>query len=132
MKNAFYFMLQKLSQFLRYSHFCPDFLVIQENGLVRKLRLISKFVTSQTGQQIITLHVSPNISRSKGNQTMKFGQLIKYNGRNSFHQKSCRKQGRETSSRPLLVFLETFIKSRSKRSTPKFQYVLVVIYLDIQ
>ena len=36
-------------------------------------------MTSQTRQQIITLHILPkNISRSKGNQTMKFGQLIKH------------------------------------------------------
>ena len=33
-------------------------------------------MTSQTGQQIITIQILPNISRSKGNQTMKFGQLI--------------------------------------------------------
>ena len=33
-------------------------------------------MTSQTGKQIITIHVLPNISRSKGNQAMKFGQLI--------------------------------------------------------
>ena len=30
----------------------------------------------QTGQQIITTHILPNILRSKGNQTFKFGQLI--------------------------------------------------------
>ena len=28
-------------------------------------------VTSQTGEQILTRHILPNISRSKGNQTMK-------------------------------------------------------------
>ena len=33
-------------------------------------------MTSQTGKQISTIHVLPNISRSKGNQAMKFGQLI--------------------------------------------------------
>ena len=32
----------------------------------------------------------PNITRGKGNKTMKFGQLIEYNKRNIFHQKSCR------------------------------------------
>ena len=36
-------------------------------------------MTSEPGQQTITIHILPNISRSKGNQTMKFGQLIKYN-----------------------------------------------------
>ena len=32
-------------------------------------------MTSQTGQQIITIHMLPNISRSKDNQAKKFGQL---------------------------------------------------------
>ena len=42
-----------------------------------------------------------NISRSKGNHTMKFGNLIKYNKRNIFLQITCREWGRETSSRSL-------------------------------
>ena len=41
-------------------------------------------MTSQTEQQIITIHILPNIARNKGNQAMKFGQLIKYNVRNIF------------------------------------------------
>ena len=36
-------------------------------------------MTSQSGQQTIVMHILPNISRSKGNQTIKFGQLIEYN-----------------------------------------------------
>ena len=51
---------------------------------MRKLRLITKFMTSQTGQQIIAIHILPNISGSKRNQAMKFGQLIEYNMRNIF------------------------------------------------
>ena len=51
---------------------------------------------SHFGQQIITIHILPNVSRSKGNQTMKFGQLIEYSARNIFLQKSCRKWDRET------------------------------------
>ena len=38
-------------------------------------------MTSQPGQQTIAIHILPNISRSKDNQTMKFGQLIEYNMR---------------------------------------------------
>ena len=53
-----------------------------ENGLIRKLRLTSKIRTSFTGKQIITILILPHISRSKGNQTMKFGQLTQYNVRN--------------------------------------------------
>ena len=42
----------------------------------------------------------PNICRSKGNQTMKFGQLIGYNLRNIFLERSYTKCGGETSPRP--------------------------------
>ena len=35
-------------------------------------------MVSSTGKQIILIHILPNISRSKDNQTMKFGQLIVY------------------------------------------------------
>ena len=38
-------------------------------------------MTSQPGKQIISIHILPNISRSKGNPAMKFGQLIEYNMR---------------------------------------------------
>ena len=38
-----------------------------------------------------------NITRSKGNQTMKFGQLTECNMRNSFLEKSYAKCGGETS-----------------------------------
>ena len=41
-------------------------------------------MTLETGKQIITIHVLPNISRSKDNEAMKFCQLIEYNMRNSF------------------------------------------------
>ena len=44
---------------------------------------------SQPGLQTILIHILPNISQSKGNQTVKIGQLIEYN-RNIFLQKLCR------------------------------------------
>ena len=44
-------------------------------------------MTSQTEQQIIAIHILPNISRSKGNLTMKFGQIIKYSMKNIFVKK---------------------------------------------
>ena len=46
------------------------------NGFIRKLRLISKFMTSQSGKQKIAIQILLNISRNKDNQTMKFGQLM--------------------------------------------------------
>ena len=45
---------------------------------------------SQAGQQIITIHILSNISRSECNHAIKFGQLIKYKVRNVVFQKSCR------------------------------------------
>ena len=42
---------------------------------------------SQTGKQLIIIHILPNISRSKGNQTIKFSQLIEYDMRNIFSEK---------------------------------------------
>ena len=33
-------------------------------------------MTSQPGKQAVAINISPNISRSKGNQAIKFGQLI--------------------------------------------------------
>ena len=61
-------------------------------------------MTSQPDLQTVAIHILPNISQSKCNQTMKFGQIIEYNKRNIFHQKLCGKLGRETSSRPLFIF----------------------------
>ena len=57
-------------------------------------------MTSQPGKQIIAIHLSPNISRSKGNQAMKFGHLLKNNMRNIFLEKSYTKCGEETIARP--------------------------------
>ena len=62
--------------------------------------LISKFMTSQTVQEIIRIHILPNIFRSKSNHTMTFCQLMEYNVRNIFLQKLCTKCGGEASSRP--------------------------------
>ena len=56
-------------------------------------------MTSQPGQQAIVIHILPNILRSKGNQTKKFGQFIDYDMRNMFLQKSYTKCGGKTSPR---------------------------------
>ena len=56
-------------------------------------------MTSQLGKQI-AIHILPNISRNKGNQTMKFGQLIEYSIRNIFLENSYTKYGAETIPRP--------------------------------
>ena len=52
-KNAFYFLLNAF--FRQKNFFVLTFFIVYENDFTRKLRLISKFMTSQTGQQIITI-----------------------------------------------------------------------------
>ena len=42
---------------------------------------------SQPGKQTIAIHMLPNTSRSKDNQTMNFGFLIEYIMRNIFPEK---------------------------------------------
>ena len=51
---------------------------------MRKIRLISKFITPQYGEQRIKIHILTNISRSKGNQILKFGQGKQCSKRNIF------------------------------------------------
>ena len=46
------------------------------------------------------MHILPNILKSKRNQTIKFGQLLEYNMRNIFVEKSYTKCGGETIPRP--------------------------------
>ena len=51
---------------------------------IGKIRSLSRFMTSQPRKQTIAIYIMSNISRSKGNQTMKFGQLIEHKLRNIF------------------------------------------------
>ena len=72
-----------------------------KNGLIRNIRLISRFMTSQPGYQTIAVHILTNIPRGKGNQGMKFGLLIENNMKNIFLKKSYTKFGGETIPRPV-------------------------------
>ena len=49
-------------------------------------------MTSQTVQQTITIHIFPNISKSKDNQVMNFGQFIEYNVRKKCSLKIMQKE----------------------------------------
>ena len=48
-------------------------------------------MTSRPGSQTILVHILPNFLRSKGNQTMKFGQLIECSMRNFFSKSHMQK-----------------------------------------
>ena len=62
-------------------------------------------MTSQPGWQTITMHIFPNISRSKGHQTMKFGQWIEYNDGSIFLKNYAENEG-ERLVRDLFLFLK--------------------------
>ena len=69
-----------------------------QNGLIKTIRLISNIYDVTTW---LTNNCNThNISRSKGNQTMKFGQLMERDMRNIFLKKSYTKFDGETSPRP--------------------------------
>ena len=76
-----------------------DFLVMQKDGLIRKIGLISKLMTSQSGKQKIAIRMQPKFSISKYNQTIKSRQLIEYSTRNIFLRKSFTKCSGETIPR---------------------------------
>ena len=79
-------------------------------------------MTSQPGEQTIAIHIMSNISRSKGNQGIKFGQLIEYNMRNSFVEKSYTKCGGESIPR--------FLFEKSKLSISLDQLFLLYATLS--
>ena len=116
---------QKLFSFSRYLIFCLDFFFVCQNGFNKKIKLISNFMTSQPGQKTIVIHILPNISRSKGNQTMKFDPFIEYNMTNMFLEKSYAKYDEETSPR---LFLETLKLSISLEQQSNVLYSLLLLY----
>ena len=66
-----------------------------------------------------------NISTNKGNQEMKFGQLIKYNLRNIFLEKSYTKYGGETIPRSFFKKLKLSI---SLDQYSKNLYILFLLF----
>ena len=78
MKNDFYFTLRALFV-LKIFKFLSWLFVYVEQLLDQNEK-----VNFHTEKQTIAMHILPNIKGSKGNQTMKFGQLIEYNMRNIF------------------------------------------------
>ena len=82
-------------------------------------------MTSQPGKQTIAIHILPKISRSKDNQRMKFGQLVDYNIRNIFLEKSYTKCGWETIPRP---FSKNSKLSVSLDQQSKVLYSLFFLY----
>ena len=99
MKNAFYFTLKVLFVLKIFRFFVLTFGHV-EKQLDQKDKVNFKICDVTNLKQTIAIHVLPNISRSKSNQTMIFGQLIEYKMRNIFLEKSYTKCDGETTPRP--------------------------------
>ena len=65
MENGFYFILKALLVLKLFNFLSWFFGLVEKNGLIRKIRLISKFMTPLPGQQTFTIHILPTISQSK-------------------------------------------------------------------
>ena len=75
-RNAFYGMLKALFVFI-FTFLTWLFGYVEKRlDILKRLWVISKFMASQTGQQIVIPHILADDSSSKGNQGMKFDQLI--------------------------------------------------------
>ena len=55
-KNAFFFILKALSVL-------KIFMSLRKNSLIRKIRLTSKFMTSQPGLQTVAIHVGQYLAK---------------------------------------------------------------------
>ena len=73
-----------------------------------------------------------NISRNKGKQAMKFGQLIKFSVRNTFLQLSSKNWGRETNSRPRFVFSNSSQHLSFKNTKKKHFRLLIQVYAQFR
>ena len=79
-----YFSFHLKNSFLKYLNFWPDFFDHVGKRLDKKTKFNLKTYDVYTAKQIITKHIMLNVSRSKDNQTIKFGQSFEYNKRNIF------------------------------------------------
>ena len=59
MENAFYFTLKALFVLKIFKFFVMTFCSCRKNDSIRKIKLISKSMTSQPGSQTIAIHISP-------------------------------------------------------------------------
>ena len=71
-------------------------------------------MTSELGKQTIAIHILPNISKTEGSERMKLGQLVEYNIRNIFLEKSSAKCGVENIPRSFSTTLSISLDQWSK------------------
>ena len=104
MKNAFNVTLKALFvlKIFKFLSLCFGHL---DKRFDQKVKVVSKFMTWKPGKQTVVIHILPDISKSKANETTKFGQLITYNMRHIFLAKSYTRYGGETIPRAYWTYL---------------------------
>ena len=70
-------------------------------------------MASKTGKQIIVIHILPNILRSKGNQAIKFGQLVEYDSRTIFLKNREENEAEILVLDLFLLFQKTLYKTKT-------------------
>ena len=93
MKNAFYFIWKALFVLKMFTFLCWLFRHVEKTASSERWGYF-KFYDVTAWLRTITIHILSNVSGSKGNHTMKFGQAIEYDKRILFLEKSCRKYDR--------------------------------------
>ena len=64
---------------------------------------------SHPGLQTVAIHILPNVSQSKGSQTMKFDQLIEYDRRDHFFLNYAENEAEILVPDIFLIFLRSLI-----------------------
>ena len=127
MKNAFYVNLKALFV-INIFKFLSTFLNHVDKQLDQKVNFKIFNVTTWFTNNC-NIHVLPNISRGKGNQKIKFGQLIEYIIRNVFLKKYYTKCGGKTIPRPFSKKLKLSI---SLNQQFKVVYSSVLLYAKLR
>ena len=100
-----------LFSFLRYLHCCPDIFGCTGKRLDKKAKVSLKIYDVTNWNK--SMYKLPDISKHEGNQTIKYRQLIEYDVKNIFLQKSCRKWSRRTSFGTLLFFKKALFEVKA-------------------
>ena len=98
--KMFFIYFKKLFSFGRYLNFCSDFFVHVGKRLVKKAKVNFQNLWQDSLKSKHSNTILPNISRSKSNQTIKFGQLLEDTMRNDFLEESYTKSDGETGVVP--------------------------------
>ena len=94
----------------------------------------------QSGKQGIVIHILPNISRTKGNQTIKLDKLIEYNMRRNFLKKSYTNCGGKNFKNFALYWkdrhfsiprFDILINGNKKQKTPEKVIKKEIAYLTV-